>query len=1377
MNNYLHAQITPEWVNTYSFTKTHTTASDIIHDAEGNIYMGATSSGAFQRYDVIKYNSAGIEQWMHRFNGGNTYETTQNIAIDNDGNIVVLHNVDGYYLHVSKLDSDNNILWEYIYDDDNFGSFGNAINIDVNGNIYVCGWRSNAASNQRSLSIKIDPNGNQLWEAIFDLNGSNADNLYSIKADIDGNVWICGSGYRNAIQYQNIVVLKYNSTGIFQWSKEINGTGNGNDIGWYIFPDNVGNAFVTGELYTASQATNIYTIKLNNSGTTLWSNEFNGTANSNDYIVQATMDSSGNFIITGDGYSSTNNYNIVTRKFQPDGTISWTNEYNTNAAGTNIETASAVIADSFGNIYVSGRDQSAGGYYRSVLIKYDSVGTELFSSLISEASITTNPSYRIDLVNGNILMPDTETDGTFEARIRCYTTENVFNFTTNYIAGAYTDDIIYGMQCDVNGNTNFTTIVGNVLEKFVKVDNAGNILWNTDYSGNDYVLTQGATFLDESGNYYVCGGRAAASGYYAMAATKISAAGTILWTSTYNAPGNGHDYATNIYVDASGNTYITGYGYAGASKGHNIYTVKFNSAGVQQWASELEGVGSTIEAGENVIADADGNVYICGNITTSANQTNFMVAKYNITGTLLWSYQKDGDVAEGSEYDRENAWNLTLDEVGNVYACGRFHNIYPNYQDIYVVKLNTSGVEQWSYTKSGSGNWIDEVYNIKWANNQLCVSGYVYELPDNTKSYLCVLNGDGSVVMENNYEIDIDDGYTEGFGNMNIDEWGNIVSTVSYGAETNVFKIDPLGNIIWVYSSPSNFGPSYTLISENGGIFTADNVLSNSQGNDVRIMKICDPKTPEILTDGPTTFCEGEDVILTSSPASGYLWSTGETTQSIIVNTSGYYSVLNTFTNGCSISSDPISITVNPNPVNTVTIIGATTFCAGGSANLSADEIGAMYLWNNGETTQIINVTTEGNYNLTVTNGYGCSATSETINVIVNPIPLNTVSISGATTFCEGGFTNLIADETDALYLWSNGEINQSITVATTGNYSVVITNAYGCSSTSAIIPVTVNSNPVATITPSGPTTFCTGSNVVLDAGAGFTSYLWSNGSTAQFIIVNTTSTYNVTVTNGFGCMDVSENIPVTVNPTTTASISASGATTFCQGGNVVLTVTHNGTAVQWKKNGVIIVGATGANYTANQTGNYTCTVTGSCGTPTSNTITVTANKNPKATITAGGATTFCAGGSVVLNAVAGGGQSYQWYKGNAIIAGATTTSYTATTAGNYKCKVTKNATGCSKFSNVIIVTVPCRSEELSENEMTVSPNPTSGLITIIFTNHFAKDETIRLLDITGQLIFTKIIKAGESQTIIDLSAQAAGMYVLQFERETGIQTKKIVKQ
>ena len=114
--------------------------------------------------------------------------------------------------------------------------------------------------------------------------------------------------------------------------------------------------------------------------------------------------------------------------------------------------------------------------------------------------------------------------------------------------------------------------------------------------------------------------------------------------------------------------------------------------------------------------------------------------------------------------------------------------------------------------------------------------------------------------------------------------------------------------------------------------------------------------------------------------------------------------------------------------------------------------------------------------------------------------------------------------------------------------------------------------------------------------------------------------------------------------------------------------------------------------------------------------------------------------------------------------------------AGN-KCKVTKNATGCSKFSNVIIVTVPCRSEELSENEMTVSPNPTSGLITIIFTNHFAKDETIRLLDITGQLIFTKIIKAGESQTIIDLSAQAAGMYVLQFERETGIQTKKIVKQ
>ena len=112
---------------------------------------------------------------------------------------------------------------------------------------------------------------------------------------------------------------------------------------------------------------------------------------------------------------------------------------------------------------------------------------------------------------------------------------------------------------------------------------------------------------------------------------------------------------------------------------------------------------------------------------------------------------------------------------------------------------------------------------------------------------------------------------------------------------------------------------------------------------------------------------------------------------------------------------------------------------------------------------------------------------------------------------------------------------------------------------------------------------------------------------------------------------------------TETISISAAGPTTFCQGGNVLLTAVHSGETVQWKKNGVNIPGATSETYFAMTKATFTCVTTSDCGTATSSGIIVNVNKSPVATIIAGGATTFCAGGSVVLTANAGGGLSYQW--------------------------------------------------------------------------------------------------------------------------------------
>ena len=181
------------------------------------------------------------------------------------------------------------------------------------------------------------------------------------------------------------------------------------------------------------------------------------------------------------------------------------------------------------------------------------------------------------------------------------------------------------------------------------------------------------------------------------------------------------------------------------------------------------------------------------------------------------------------------------------------------------------------------------------------------------------------------------------------------------------------------------------------------------------------------------------------------------------------------------------------------------------------------------------------------------------------------------------------------------------------------------------------------------------------------------------------------------------------------AVVIPEGVTTFCQGGSVLLTSEYSGDLVQWTRNGANIPGATTSTYTATQKGAYAVVTSNDCASATSPPVNVIVNKNPSASITAGGPTTFCAGGNVLLTVTAVAGSTYQWFKGASAIPGATSLTYTATTTGNYKCRVTKTATGCFKNSNAIAVSVPCREgEELQTvDHVSVYPNPTSDYFTV----------------------------------------------------------------
>ncbi|MEZ5013719.1 MAG: MopE-related protein [Chitinophagales bacterium] len=228
-------------------------------------------------------------------------------------------------------------------------------------------------------------------------------------------------------------------------------------------------------------------------------------------------------------------------------------------------------------------------------------------------------------------------------------------------------------------------------------------------------------------------------------------------------------------------------------------------------------------------------------------------------------------------------------------------------------------------------------------------------------------------------------------------------------------------------------------------------------------------------------------------------------------------------------------------------------------------------------------------------------------------------------------------------------------------------------------------------------------------------------------------------------------------------SIMADGPLVFCQGGTVGLHATYTGASVQWKKNGVNIPGATLPDYTASIKGMYSCVTSSDCGTATSTTLNVNVQKNPSAMITALGPTTFCAGGSVVLNANTGAGLSYQWYKNAVPVPGATTFSYTATEEGIYKCQVIKTASGCSKFSNGIHVVVPCRQGEEGAVSSALFPNPNNGSFTLSIQNAMRGDYFIEVRNASGSIVLVQQFDSNSNtfQLHIDLPDVPSGMYYL----------------
>ena len=199
--------------------------------------------------------------------------------------------------------------------------------------------------------------------------------------------------------------------------------------------------------------------------------------------------------------------------------------------------------------------------------------------------------------------------------------------------------------------------------------------------------------------------------------------------------------------------------------------------------------------------------------------------------------------------------------------------------------------------------------------------------------------------------------------------------------------------------------------------------------------------------------------------------------------------------------------------------------CEGEPVNIFAGD-GCYYnfQWQDGSTESVYTATAPGTYSVTAFNQNGDSLYTYSSTVFNFPSPI--VDLGPDTTICQGDVIWLDATNTGASYLWSNTSLAPSIAVMDAGIYRVTVTGSNGCITEDT---VEISTQPFPIIEIPDSVTFCAGDSALIDAGQGFSSYLWSNGDTTQQLVIKNGGNYSVTVSDSFNCSAISNMIFATV--------------------------------------------------------------------------------------------------------------------------------------------------------------------------------------------------------------------------------------------------------
>ena len=583
---------------------------DLCIDGYDNVYVAGGSFLTLNQMDclTIKYNGAGVRQWVARENGPDTASNYgRSIVVDREGRVSVLGNKRRQTtdLLLIQYDSTGSRLRSTTYDGSGM-SDDEAFKIisDAGGNLRFAGTSYGNATYFDYILVKVNPDAAEEWRASYSGHGIYAEPL-AVAVDTDRNVYVTGDVIDETTTHR-CLLLKYDAAGNLVWIRRVNGNPGDYSYGRSIAVSRTGDVFVAGEIYHPSSQNDFLILKYDPDGNELWSREVEYAAI--DVAHKVAIDDSDNVIVTGASRIPPGDPFCVTMKFTGTGEFQWLRDYTT----INLTRGFDILIDRSGNYTVL---MLSGNYD---LVKYTPTGDILWDFVYGGAGYGANAK-----------------DGTIDHDGNIYIT---------------------GVTRGPDGNLTFCT---------VKVTSDGVLAWDRRYIGvgNPYGAEGDAIVIDTTRrSLYVTGYSPFPENDFSAVTIKYDLEGNERWIVRHPDPTSGASLGAFAAVDSAGNLFVVGDGF-NSSTGWDYLVLKYDTAGIPRMENWL-GRKVNIPEHSRGIAVAGGDLYVAGLAGTAVYSRALDVIKFS--GGIVLPLMSPRTVQfDTMDIGCSSALSLTVKNLGN----------------------------------------------------------------------------------------------------------------------------------------------------------------------------------------------------------------------------------------------------------------------------------------------------------------------------------------------------------------------------------------------------------------------------------------------------------------------------------------------------------------------------------------------------------------------------------------------------------------------------------------------------------------------------------------------------------------------------------------